>query len=66
MQCVKEIDRNASLCPWSDASVMKAINGNEANLLSQNVIGQYIDIPTKSITNSWMVGLITVTGLRSR
>ena len=55
MQCVKAVDPAAALYPWKNGSSLKAINGNEAKLLSKEVLTNYIDIPVK-IENKFIAG----------
>ena len=49
MQCVKAVDPSAALLPWKNGSNLKAINGNEARLLTKETLEQYIDIPVKVV-----------------
>ena len=47
MQCAKAIDPQAALYPWKNESSLKVINGNEAKLMSKEILEKYIDIPVK-------------------
>ena len=45
MQCTKTINHRASLMPWEDSIGFKNLNGNEIQLISPNLMMEYIDTP---------------------
>ena len=45
MKCAKRIDKRAALAPWEDEAEKNTLNGDEINMIAENEIMQYIDMP---------------------
>ena len=45
MQCTKTVNHRASLMPWEDSIGFKNLIGNEIQLISPNLMMEYIDTP---------------------